>query len=398
MLLNVSGASPLSSVERSNQDVPKPAAAPVERASGVRIPTLITKTQIEIPWRTVVRVLMIFASLWLLQRLWSVILMFIIALFFTAALAPFVNRIQKRGHSRATAVAVTLLTVLALQALFLVLLLQPLIDEGRDLSDNLPQYTSDLTDRFQTRYPDLYDWAQEQSDSLQSRDTSIPVDGLVSVASGIVTAISNGLLVFVMTAYMLADGRRIYEWCVRYLPDGPEAKVRRTIPEISNVVSGYVVGQLATSVAFGVFTFAVLTLADVPQALFLALLAAVMDAIPLIGVFIATVPAVLLALTVSVPAAIIVLVAYVVYQQFENYVLAPRVYRGTLQISSFAVLIAVLIGSQLLGIIGALLALPVAAAIPVVERIWIIEPREARKSATPPGFDPVEDAPVQPAS
>jgi predicted PurR-regulated permease PerM len=132
----------------------------------------------------------------------------------------------------------------------------------------------------------------------------------------------------------------------------------------------------------------------VPQALFLALLAAAFDAVPLVGVFIATVPAVLLALTVSVPAAIIVLVAYVVYQQFENYVLAPRVYRGTLQISSFAVLIAVLVGAQLLGIVGALLALPVAAAIPVVEQIWIIEPRDERKRLAPPGFEPVEDAPV----
>ncbi|MGH2549690.1 MAG: AI-2E family transporter [Thermomicrobiales bacterium] len=388
----------MSSVERTKLEVPDAVTDSVERSSGVRIPTLVTKTQIEIPWRTVVRVLMIFATLWLVQRLWSVILMFIIALFFTAALAPFVSRIERRGHRRATAVAITLLTVLALQAVFLVLLLQPLINEGRDLSDNLPQYTSDLTDRFQSRYPDLYNWAQDQADSLQSRGTSVPVDGLVTVASGIVTAISNGLLVFVMTAYMLADGRRIYEWCVRYLPDGPEAKVRRTIPEISHVVSGYVVGQLATSVAFGIFTFAVLSFANVPQALFLALLAAIMDAVPLVGVFIATVPAVLLALTVSVPAAIAVLIAYVVYQQFENYLLAPRVYRGTLQISSFAVLLAVLIGSQLLGIVGALLALPVAAAIPVVERIWIIEPREARKAITPPGFDPVEDAPVQPAS
>jgi predicted PurR-regulated permease PerM len=384
----------LSSNEESKLTEYKASVDRVLDTQGVRLPAVVTKTQIEIPWRTVVRVLLILIIIWLLHQLWSVILMFIIALFFTAALAPFVSRIEHRGHRRGTAVAITLLAVLALQALFLVLLLQPLIDEARDLSDNLPQYTNDLTNRFQTRYPDIYDWAQEQSNKVQSDGVDVPVNGLVSVASTIVTVISNGLLVFVMTAYMLADGRRIYEWSVRYLPDGPEAKVRRTIPEISKVVSGYVVGQLATSIAFGVFTFAVLYLCNVPQALFLALLAAVLDAVPLVGVFIATVPAVLLALTVSVPAAIIVLAAYVIYQQFENYVLAPRVYRGTLQISSFAVLIAVLVGAQLLGVVGALLALPVAAAIPVVEQIWIIEPREERKRLAPAAFDPVEDAPV----
>lgn len=383
------------SSELSKLNDPDATPEPGERSSGVRLPALVTKTQIEIPWRTVARILIIFASLWLLNRLWSVILTFIIALFFTAALAPLVSFIERRGHRRITGVAVAMIGTLAVLLLMVGLLLQPVIDEGQDLADNLPQYTDDLTNRFETNYPSIYNWVQEQSDRAQSGEFSLPVNGLVTVAGTIVTAISNTLLVFVMTAYLLADGRRIYEWSVRYLPDGPEAKVRRTIPEISKVVSGYVVGQLATSLAFGIFTFAVLSIADVPQALFLALLAAIMDAIPLVGVFIATIPAVLLALTVSLPAAVAVLVAYVVYQQFENYVLAPRVYRGTLQISSFAVLIAVLIGAQLLGIVGALLALPVAAAIPVVERIWIIEPREARKAQTPPGFDPVEDAPVQ---
>jgi predicted PurR-regulated permease PerM len=384
----------LSSSEEAKLTEYEASASRVRDSGGVRIPAIITKTQIEIPWRTVVRILMIFSAIWLLNRLWSVILTFIIALFFTAALAPLVSYIERRGHRRITGVAVAMLGSLLIMVLLIVLLLQPLINEGRDLIDNLPQYTSDLTGRFEHRYPDIYNWIQDQAARAQSDGFSIPVNGLVTVASTVVTAVSNTLLVFVMTAYLLADGRRIYEWSVRYLPDEPEAKVRRTIPEISKVVSGYVVGQLATSVAFGIFTFVVLTLCDVPQALFLALLAAILDAVPLVGVFIATVPAVLLALTVSIPAAIIVLAAYVLYQQFENYVLAPRVYRGTLQISSFAVLIAVLIGAQLLGIVGALLALPVAAAIPVVEQIWIIEPREARRRGTPPAFDPIDDAAV----
>ncbi len=365
-------------------------------SSGLRLPTLVTRTQIELPWRTVFRVLLIFAVIWLLNELWSVILNFIIALFFTAALAPLVSYIERRGHKRLTGVLVALLATLVFIGIVLALLVQPVIDEGRDLSDNLPQYTNDLTGRFEDRYPDVYNWLQKQAEDVQGNGVDVPVSGLISIANTLFTGISNTLLVFVMTAYLLADGRRIYEWSVRYLPDVHEQKVRRTIPEISKVVSGYVVGQLATSIAFGIFTFAVLTIADVPQAVVLAIFAAIMDAVPLVGVIIATIPAVLLALTVSIPAAVAVVVAYTVYQQFENYVLAPRVYRGTLQISSFAVLIAVLIGAQLLGIIGALLALPVAAAIPVVERIWIIEPRQARLAQTPAGFNPVEDAPVQP--
>jgi predicted PurR-regulated permease PerM len=109
----------------------------------------------------------------------------------------------------------------------------------------------------------------------------------------------------------------------------------------------------------------------VPQPLFLALLAAVGDAFPIVGVTAVTIPTVFLALTVSPTAAIVVLIAYIIYQQVENYYIVPRVYQSTLNISSFAVLIAVLIGSALLGIVGALLALPIAAAIPVIEDIWL---------------------------
>jgi len=102
----------------------------------------------------------------------------------------------------------------------------------------------------------------------------------------------------------------------------------------------------------------------------LAVVAAFADAIPIAGILIATIPAVLLALTVSWQVAGLVFLLYVGYQQLENYVIVPRVYRGTLQISSFAVLVAVLVGGQLLGIVGVLLALPIAAAVPVIERIW----------------------------
>jgi predicted PurR-regulated permease PerM len=98
----------------------------------------------------------------------------------------------------------------------------------------------------------------------------------------------------------------------------------------------------------------------------------------------------LLALTVSPSAAIIVLVAYVVYQQVENYLIVPRVYQSTLQISSFAVLIAVLIGSAMLGIVGALLALPIAAAIPVIEDIWLED--SPLRANIPPPEEPAEEA------
>src|SRR5204862_8297636 len=138
----------------------------------------------------------------------------------------------------------------------------------------------------------------------------------------------------------------------------------RTLPEISEVVVAYVQGQLVTSLFFGAFTLGVLTLFRVPAALPLALLAAVCDALPILGGFISTIPAVLFALTVSHVAAAALLVLYLLYHAFENYVIVPRVYGNRLRLSTLAVIIALLIGGSLYGVPGAILALPFASAYP----------------------------------
>jgi predicted PurR-regulated permease PerM len=164
------------------------------------------------------------------------------------------------------------------------------------------------------------------------------------------------------------------------MPSHRRERARRIRREVSHVVGAYARGQLIVSSLFAVFTFVTLTVAGTPEPLLLAVLAAFLDAIPLVGATIATVPAVLLSLTVSIPTGLVVLALYVVYQQVENYLIIPRVYRGALQIPSLAVLVAVIIGSTLLGIIGALLSLPVAAAVPTVLRAW--------REESPGGSDP----------
>ncbi|MEZ4533377.1 MAG: AI-2E family transporter [Thermomicrobiales bacterium] len=120
------------------------------------------------------------------------------------------------------------------------------------------------------------------------------------------------------------------------------------------MVNGYVVGQTIVSSCFGVFTFVVLTVVGTPEALLLAVLAAMLDAIPMVGATLATIPAVLMSLTVSVPAALVVLGLFVIYQQVENNFIAPRAFRNTLKISSLAVLLAVSFGSALFGVLGAM--------------------------------------------
>jgi predicted PurR-regulated permease PerM len=349
--------------------------------------------RIELPWRTIARVIITLAILWLIIRLWSILLLLLIGLLLTAALSPAVSWLQKHGMRKGTAVTAVLLSLLAGFALILLILIPPIVTETGNFADDLPSYVEHYQGVFQHRYPSLYQRLKDYADQKSQNGgfaVDVPVPRIIAAGAGVFQAISDTVVVLVITAYLLLDGGRIYRWSVRYLPDNQEVKVRQAMPEISSVVSGYVAGQLLTSLLFGTYAFIVLSLANVPQPLFLALLAGILDAVPIVGVFIATIPAVLLALTVSVPTAVVVVVAYVLYQQLENYLIVPRVYRGTLQISSFAVLIAVIVGSELLGIIGALIALPIAAAIPVIERIWIrgepipVSTPESRDGSTDP--------------
>jgi predicted PurR-regulated permease PerM len=168
----------------------------------------------------------------------------------------------------------------------------------------------------------------------------------------------------------MLEGGSSWKLLSRYFTPRLRYRMRRSYPEISRVVSGYVVGQAINSLSFGLFAFILLIVLDVPEALLLGVLAAVFDAVPIVGVPVATIPAVLLALTVSWQTAAIVLGGYLVYQQFENYVMVPRVFGNTLQVSSLSILVGVLVGGQLLGVIGIILSLPITAAIPVLERVW----------------------------
>ncbi|MGH2534281.1 MAG: AI-2E family transporter [Thermomicrobiales bacterium] len=367
---------------------PAPAAAGEPDApNGAPTGAVTTITEVELPWHTMARVILLLVIIWLLFELWSTLLLVIVGMLLAAALYPAVTWLEGRGLTRGRSVAVVFFGLLALTSLLLLLVIPPMIEESADFVEDLPSQVERTQGLLQDRYPSVYQRLEEFAQRQAEEGVSIPlpVPQVLSVGAGIITALSNTLIVLVITAYLLTGGGRIYQWSVRYLPDRYETKVRQTLPEISRTVSGYVAGQLALSTMFGTFTFITLTLVGVQQAAFLSLLAAFMAAIPMVGVVLATIPAVLLALVEGWPEALIIFAAYVLYQQVENYFFSPRIFGNRLQLSSFAILMAVLIGGQLLGVLGIFLALPLAAAIPAIERIWIEPLRTASiaESATP---------------
>jgi predicted PurR-regulated permease PerM len=324
-----------------------------------------------IPTRTIVRVVIAIFLVWLVIQLWHVLLLVFMAFLVAAALSPLVHRLEGRGWSVGAAVGALILVVLGCLGVGIWYLVPQMVSEGQGLVDKMPEYI-DRAQVLLEKYPAINERVQgyfQPSDS-GGEAPSVPVSRVIEVGNTVIGALVDTFVVLVMAIYILLDGERVYSAAARFLSPVQQAKFRRSMPEIVTVISGYVVGQFITSLLFGIFVFGTLTVLDVPQPLLLALLAAFMDAIPLVGVPLATIPAVLAGLTVSPSTAVAVLVLYTVYQQIENYLLVPRIYGRTLNVSPLTVLVGVLVGGELLGIVGILLALPLTAAIPIFVHLW----------------------------
>lgn len=332
------------------------------------------RIEIDLPWRTIIRVLATIGFLLLVSRLSEVLFQIFLGFLLAAALFPLVLRLERRGVRRGLAVIIVLLGVIGGLVLIIAAVLPSLIQQAADFWNNLPQHARDAFAWLQPRRPELYNriilYVDRQTTSADVTSVDINVEQAVSGGQTVFSILAGIVTAFAVAAFTLTGGDQVLRSLGRLLPEGQEAKVRRMVPEVTRVVSGYVVGQGINSSLFAIFTFVVFTALDLPSPLVAAVIAFILDAIPIVGATLATVIFAILALTVSTTAAIIVIVACLIYQQFENYVTSPRVFGRTLNISPFTSLVSVLIGSKLLGIPGVLLGPSVAAMISAVIRVW----------------------------
>lgn len=206
---------------------------------------------------------------------------------------------------------------------------------------------------------------QKQVEQFSGKMTEATPE-MMSIVTSVINVVAAFATVGILTIYLLIEGPEVGTALMRLLPRKDRLRARQLVMEIGGQVGGYMRGQLITSALAGLFSFVTLWIAGVPAALALGALAAIADAIPLIGLLVALVPAALLALTVSPAKAGIVIVAYLVYHQVEDHFIAPKVYGAALGLSLSIIVISILIGVELMGMLGAVLALPVAAAIPSI--------------------------------
>lgn len=294
----------------------------------------------------------------------GVLLLIAAALFLAVGIEPVISWLTRHRIPRGIAVTLVLLCVTAALAGFLAAAITPLVDQGTALIQHAPDRIAHL----ENRYPILRTWAQKfhLQDRLQKGIQGSANDlagGVLGAGEVVFGAVTSTVIVVVLTAYFSANFPRLRALIYRLFPRHRRPRAILLGDAIFTKVGGYVLGNLLISLITGVLTFIWLLCFGVPYALLLAVLVAVLDLIPLVGSTIAGVIIAAVALTVSWPVSLATVGFFVALRLLEDYLLSPRIMGRVVRVPGVVTVVAVLLGGALMGILGALLAIPVAAAV-----------------------------------
>jgi predicted PurR-regulated permease PerM len=297
-------------------------------------------------------------------RAGSVLVLIGLALFIAAGLDPVVTWLTRRRVPRWAAVVIVLLGVFGVVAAFLAAAIPPLTAQTTNLISQLPNYAHTLQNHNSQlgRLNVKYHIEQRLSHLLATRGSAL-VGGVLGAGALVLGALASMLAVIVLVVYFLAGMPRIKLFAYRLAPHSRRARVILLGDEIFTKVGGYVLGNVVTSVIAGLGTYLWMLAFGIPYPILLGLFVAILDLIPVIGSTIGGAVVSVVALTVSLPVAIATLAFYVAYRLAEDYLLVPRIMGSTVQVPAVVSIVAVLIGGALLGIVGALVAIPIAAAL-----------------------------------
>jgi predicted PurR-regulated permease PerM len=330
------------------------------------------RVRIEIAPRTILLLLLAVAGAWVALQLQTVLIVVTIALVMVGTLDPVVAWFERHGIRRGRALALIFVAISLVVAGVLLVTVPPLVTQLLHLIEDAPRGRDKLIEWLRQ-----YKLARPFVQAIKA----VPLNDLVVRAGNTMVGYSSEILTVVgysisttfLAIYLLADPVRSKGLIYAMVPRNHHIKLARILLELKAIVGGYMRGQLITSVAIAVFTFGVLTAFRVDDALPLALFAGMTDIIPFVGGYVASIPVILAVTPSGLGAVVIATVLMIAYQEFESRILVPRVYGKVLRLPPAVVLVSLLVGGTLMGIVGALLALPIAAGLLMVARELRVE-------------------------
>ncbi len=355
----------------------------------------IARSQVR-PWTIVVVILtalLVLGALYLLWQLSDILRWIFVAAFLAVALNPAVRWLQRRRVPRLAAIGIVFLGLILVVAGIGALVLPPLVQQVREIGaylidafkqpGGLNQVLQDLANRFGLGA--YVDQIRAQLANLPSR-LGGATGPLLAVTSGILGSVTALVSVLLLTFFLLKDGDRFVAAGLNLIPERVRPSLRHVLEQSARAVSNYISGNLLISLIAGVTVYIVMVILGMPYAITLALLVALLDLIPLVGATLGAVIVILVALFINPVWALILLIYFLVYQQVENNFLQPLIYGRSVHLPPLVVFLAVLIGAQLLGILGALIAIPVAEMIRIVLVEWLAA-RARKTDGTPPSVE-----------
>jgi predicted PurR-regulated permease PerM len=357
--------------------------------------------------RIVIVVVCAALALYVVYRLRKPISWLVIAAFIAVAMTGPVNllhRVMKRGLAIACAYLILALIPIGIG----VALIPSLVGQAEDLAQDVPSYATDVTNFVNdnetlSNLNDKYDFTSEIESAASELPSKIgdAANILKDIGVGVVNSVFAGVTILVLSVFMVAGGPRWIEAFLRTQPPDRAQRVERAFQHIANAIGNYIGGALLQATTAAIGTFIMLTILGAPFAGALALLTFFFDLIPVVGATIGATIIAIVMLFVNFPVGLIVWIIFAIaYQQIENYVIQPQIQKRATKIEPFITLVAVLFGSTLFGVIGAILAIPTAATIQIVVREYLAFREEshalagaARDDSPPPGDAP-EPAPA----
>ncbi|MEY2446641.1 MAG: hypothetical protein QOH79_117 [Acidimicrobiaceae bacterium] len=358
-----------------------------------------------VPWRTIwatiASVALVYVGYQAFLAVGRVVTYLVVAVFFAIVLNPAVDFLQYRlRFRRGIATAIVMLVGLGLLAGMIYAFVKPIAEQASTFSQDLPTYVEearngqgpvgDLVKRY-----NLEQKIKDNQPKIQEAVSNFGQSGL-DIVQRVFTTIVAAITVLVLTVLIVLEAPSLSSGLLQLIPDEKlRTRVQRVSVDAAKAVSGYVFGNLLISLIAGTATWIMLLIVGVPYAATLGLFVGFADLIPLIGATMGAIPTILFAFLHSVPAGITMTIFYVVYQQFENHVLQVTIMSRTVKLNPLAVLISVLVGVELFGFLGALLAIPAGGIIQVIARDIYDERRGRLKPEPTVGADEV---PIVPAA
>ena len=357
----------------------KPTAATAEESQFGQPGRPLTRSPLIIGLTGGLGLLLAYSAYLAVQNVRSILVLIFIALFLAIGLNPAVVRLRKWGLPRGLAVAVVGLAGALLVCGGLFALIPPLVTQSADLIENLPDYIDNLRRNEQLNQLNTeYQIIDQLKSAATAGNVTKALGGVWGGAQVVFGALFNLLTVVVLTIYFMAAFERLTEGAYRLVPASRRRRVRLIGDEILTKVGAYMAGAIAIALIAGVSSFIFLLIAGVAYPYALAVLVAITDLIPQIGATLGAIVVSIVGFATSVPAGIACVVFFLVYQQVENFLIYPSVMRRAVKVSDLAAIISVLLGVALLGVVGALIAIPVYAAIQLIFREVVLPRQQAR--------------------